>query len=166
MAVTYLTEKVPIIMDSTFASQYPLEILIVDDQVINQRIVTSFLKRLGYDPHAVDRGWKAIAIAQTVRFDLILMDVQMPEMNVLEAANQIRNVLDQKLQIVAMTALSLDQLLALGNLTMLDGYIQKPVTLNNLAHYLKRGRKSRPTLSNARQISPSVRSLPPEPPKS
>ena len=68
-----------------FANKYPMKILVAEDNIINQKVIKQVLNKFGYQPSIVNNGREAFDIAQTERFDLILMDVQMPEMDGLEA---------------------------------------------------------------------------------
>jgi PAS domain S-box-containing protein len=114
----------------------PLKILLAEDSLVNQKLAVSLLKRQGHDVTVVDNGLKAVEAWEAESFDLVLMDVQMPEMDGLEATRQIRSR-EQPSQrhtpIIAMTAYALkgdrERCLAAG----MDGYVPKPVRPKTLA---------------------------------
>ncbi|MCL4207106.1 MAG: GAF domain-containing protein [Pirellulaceae bacterium] len=114
----------------------PLKILLAEDSLVNQKLAVSLLERQGHDVTVVNDGRKAVEALEAESFDLVLMDVQMPEMDGLEATRQIR-LREQSLQrhtpIIAMTAYALkgdrERCLAAG----MDGYVSKPVRPKALA---------------------------------
>ncbi len=114
-------------------SSRSLRILLAEDSRVNQKLAVSLLKRLGHETTVVENGREAVEAAESGTFDLILMDVQMPEMDGLEATRQIRRHEQQHTPILAMTAHALkgdrQRCLDAG----MDGYIAKPVRLKTLA---------------------------------
>jgi signal transduction histidine kinase/DNA-binding response OmpR family regulator len=120
--------------------QTPLRILLAEDNVVNQRMAQLLLERLSQTADIVSNGVEAVKAAGQLPYDLILMDVLMPEMDGLEATREIRARLpkDQQPRIVAMTANALtgdrERCLAAG----MDDYISKPVQLEELAKVLQR----------------------------
>lgn len=120
--------------------QTPLRILVAEDNVVNQRMAQLLLERLSQTADIVSNGAEAVKAATELPYDLILMDVLMPEMDGLDATRQIRTSLpkDQQPRIVAMTANALtgdrERCLAAG----MDDYISKPVQLEELAKVLQR----------------------------
>ncbi len=87
-----------------FALNFPLKILIAEDNIINQKLALKILNKLGYQPKIAEDGKIAVDMCQSEKFDLILMDVLMPEMDGLEATRFIRQNFEHQPQIVAMTA--------------------------------------------------------------
>ena len=83
-----------------------MRILLAEDNVVNQRVATVILGRFGYRADIVGNGEEALAAVRRQSYDLILMDVQMPEMDGLEATQRICAEFpkDQRPEIVAMTA--------------------------------------------------------------
>jgi PAS domain S-box-containing protein len=114
-----------------------LRILVAEDNITNQKVICGILAKMGHSTVAVANGKEAVQALELVRYDLVLMDIQMPEMDGLEAAAVIRNpaspVLDHNIPILALTAHALggdsEKCLAAG----MNGYIPKPVTTKILA---------------------------------
>ena len=108
----------------------PLRVLLVEDNFINQKVASRMLEKNGHTVVTVNNGKEALDILADQQFDAVLMDVQMPEMDGLEATAAIRaseQGTDRHLPIVALTAHALtgDRERCLG--AGMDGYISKPV---------------------------------------
>jgi PAS domain S-box-containing protein len=122
------------------ADELPLKVLLVEDNLVNQKVAARFLERLGYASDLANNGVEGLAAAEANAYDLILMDVQMPEMDGFTASREIRRRLSAELQpkIVALTANALqgdrEQCLEAG----MDDYITKPVKLHELGEVIKR----------------------------
>ena len=135
-------------------SPVPLRILLAEDSAINQKVALRLLERLGYGADVVGDGRQALARLDHAAYDVVLMDVQMPEMDGLEASRAIcaRWAASERPRIIAMTAEAMqgdrDKCLAAG----MDDYIAKPVTLDRLAPALA---KCRP-LAAATAVAPPV----------
>jgi PAS domain S-box-containing protein len=117
-----------------------LRILLAEDNPVNQRVGVALLKRLGHSADVVANGKQAVEQARAKSYDAILMDVEMPEMDGLEATAAIRAWEEGKgarIPIIAMTAHALagyrEHCIAAG----MDGYISKPVSLDQLANELR-----------------------------
>ncbi|MDX2048988.1 MAG: response regulator, partial [Chitinophagaceae bacterium] len=91
-------------LSDNFAKQYPLRILLAEDNAVNQKLAIKILHKLGYEPALAKNGKEALEIVSNENFDIILMDVQMPEMDGLEATRMIRACLAVQPVIVAVTA--------------------------------------------------------------
>jgi len=119
-----------------------LRVLLAEDNAINQKVALRLLERLGYGADVVGDGRQALARLDHAAYDVILMDVQMPEMDGLEASRAIcaRWAASERPRIIAMTAEAMsgdrDKCLAAG----MDDYIVKPVTLDRLAAALAKCR--------------------------
>ncbi len=119
-----------------------LRILLAEDNAINQEVALRLLERLGYRADVVGDGRQALTRLDHAAYDVILMDVQMPEMDGLEASRAIcaRWAASERPRIIAMTAEAMqgdrDKCLAAG----MDDYIVKPVTLDRLAAALAKCR--------------------------
>jgi len=140
-------------------SPVPLRILLAEDNDINQKVALRLLERLGYEADVAGDGRQALARLDQAAYDVILMDVQMPEMDGLEASRAIcaRWAASKRPRIIAMTAEAMqgdrDKCLAAG----MDDYIVKPVTLDRLASALA---KCRP-LAAAAAAAPEAAAAPP-----
>ncbi len=108
----------------------PLQILLVEDNPINQKLATRLLEKAGHTVTLAGNGREALAFLGSATFDVVLMDVQMPEMDGLEATQEIRRQEAgslRRLPIVALTAHALvgdrERCLEAG----MDAYVSKPV---------------------------------------
>ncbi|MBC7850618.1 MAG: response regulator [Chitinophagaceae bacterium] len=120
------------------AAKYPLNILIAEDNLVNQQLALIVLSKLGYSPALAENGREAVEQMLAHNFDLILMDVQMPEMDGHEATRFIRRQNYAQPAIIAMTANAMqgdrEQCLAAG----MDDYISKPVKPEEIAAMLEK----------------------------
>lgn len=102
-------------------------VLLVEDNVNNQRLVTMYLKKLGADVEIANNGKEAIEKAEKNTFDLILMDMQMPVMNGIDATICLREM-DYKNPIVALTANAMKEDVDVCYKAGCDDFIQKPIS--------------------------------------
>ena len=116
----------------------PLKILLVEDNRINQQVISMMLNRLGYDSTIVDNGLEAVRIVERESFDLILMDVQMPVMNGIDATTKIlASHPDGNLQIIALTANATREDRKLCMDAGMTDYMVKPLRRDRLATVLE-----------------------------
>jgi CheY-like chemotaxis protein/HPt (histidine-containing phosphotransfer) domain-containing protein/anti-sigma regulatory factor (Ser/Thr protein kinase) len=108
------------------------EILLVEDNKVNQQVATRFLARLGQNVTLAANGIEAVAIARTRPFDLILMDMQMPEMDGIEATRRIRAEVQNVAPIIAMTANASDDDRRRCIQAGMAAFESKPITLKRL----------------------------------
>lgn len=125
--------------DGQMAEQHPLKILLVEDNMINQRMIKLMLQRMGYLPDVANNGLEALAALRRQIYDVVLMDVQMPEMDGLTATQQIKQGWGEPQPwIIALTASAMwgerDRCLASG----MDDYLVKPIRIAELMQALKR----------------------------
>ena len=115
-----------------------LRILLAEDQPVNQHVALGLLRRLGLEADVVETGRAAVEAVAMFAYDVVLMDIQMPEMDGLDATRAIRAAGGPQPAIVALTANAVGgdaaQCLAAG----MDGYLSKPVRLDALREALER----------------------------
>jgi signal transduction histidine kinase/CheY-like chemotaxis protein len=114
-----------------------LRLLVAEDNLINQKVIQQMLKKIGSRADIVVDGAQALAAVERGQYDLVLMDVQMPEMDGYEATRRIRLLpKKQKPRIIALTANALmgdhEKCISAG----MDGYMSKPVSLDSLVSAL------------------------------
>jgi len=116
-----------------------LKILVVEDNLINQRLCKRLLNKLGYNPEMVDDGKAAVEIVRTMNFDVIFMDLHMPHMNGIDATRIIMNMPTAfKPQIYALTAsLSEEERTQCWQAGMV-GHVPKPFSLNLFVNVLQK----------------------------
>ncbi|MDH5544187.1 MAG: response regulator [Gammaproteobacteria bacterium] len=118
-------------------------ILIADDNQQNMYLVRFLLERAGYDVDEVENGKLAVEACEKTRYDLVLMDIQMPVMDGLEATRIIKRFKPAPL-IVALTAFAMKEDIDSFFSAGCDGYITKPIETNafmeNIADYIKKAK--------------------------
>ena len=119
------------------ALEHPLRVLIAEDNVVNQKVLLGMLARLGYPADVVDDGRKAVAALQQAHYDVVLMDVQMPVMDGLEATQAIRQWLPYQPRIVAVTANALIEERNACLVSGMDDYLAKPIVPEALQRALE-----------------------------
>ena len=130
--------KVKPTMDPGMAQRHPLRILLAEDNVVNQKLALRLLQQMGYRADLASNGLEAVESVERQTYDVILMDVQMPEMDGLEASRRIsgRWPAEKRPRIVAMTANAMqgdrEECLAAG----MDDYLTKPIRIDQLVEAL------------------------------
>jgi CheY-like chemotaxis protein len=125
-------------MDPGMAKRHPLRILLAEDNAVNQKLALRLLQQMGYRADLASNGVEAIECVERQAYDLVLMDVQMPEMDGLEATRRIAATwpAGRRPRIVAMTANAMqgdrEACLAAG----MDDYITKPIRVDALVEAL------------------------------
>ena len=120
------------------AQRHPLRILLAEDNVVNQKLAMRLLQQMGYRADLASNGVEAIESVARQPYDVVLMDVQMPEMDGLEASREItrRWPHRQRPRIVAMTANAMqgdrEACLEAG----MDDYLTKPIRIDQLVEAL------------------------------
>ena len=129
-------------IDSTMAERHPLRVLLVEDNMINQKVASKILSRLGYQSDIASNGFEAIEALERQTYDVVFMDIQMPEMDGNEATKRIRAKWPKDCQpyIIAMTAHALEgdreKYIARG----MDDYVSKPVKVGALIASLEKAK--------------------------
>ena len=132
--------EVPQVYDANLGERQPLRILLAEDNVVNQKVALHLLSRMGYRADVAANGIEVIAALDRQPYDLILMDIQMPEMDGFEATREIcrRWKRQQRPRIAAITANAMqgdkERCLAAG----MDDYICKPIRPEELKDVLER----------------------------
>ncbi len=118
----------------------PARILVAEDHIVNQRVIMRVLDKIGYSAEVVSNGQEALEAVRRRRYDLVLMDCQMPQLDGLEATRRIRREEGSRarIPIVALTANALtgerERCLSAG----MDDYLSKPFMPEDLAAIVKR----------------------------
>jgi signal transduction histidine kinase/HPt (histidine-containing phosphotransfer) domain-containing protein/BarA-like signal transduction histidine kinase len=127
-------------LDPDLARRLPLHLLLADDNTINQKVGLTILRKLGYRADIANNGLEVLKALEQKAYDILFLDVQMPEMDGLEAARQIcqRWPAERRPRIIAMTGNALmgdrEKCLQAG----MDDYISKPVRIADLQSALQR----------------------------
>jgi len=126
-------------LSTNVAKNWPLDVLLAEDNPVNQKFALRTLEKLGYKADLAENGLQVLRRLEKKAYDLILMDIQMPEMDGVETTIIIRSRVAEEVrpQIVALTAHAMpgdrEKYLSLG----LDDYISKPIKLEELIRVLK-----------------------------
>jgi signal transduction histidine kinase len=135
---------------TSLAARLPLRILLADDSLVNQKVGKCFLEKLGYRAEVVADGYEVLGALERQPYDIVFLDVQMPEMDGYETAQQLRRrwTDEDRPRIIAMTGNAMqgdrERCLEAG----MDDYIAKPLRLDDLRTALERwGRSSVPAAS-------------------
>ncbi|WMX13669.1 response regulator [Aureispira sp. CCB-E] len=135
------TRKKATIFNTLLGKQIPLKILIVEDDFINQKVIGKVLIKLGYKADISSNGLEALEKLKNTTYDLIFMDIQMPEMDGYETTQSIRNnssLNHSQLIIIAMTANAMqedrDKCLSIG----MNDYISKPVIAQEIEQIIRK----------------------------
>jgi PAS domain S-box-containing protein len=128
------------VMDAGMAQRLPLRILLAEDNAVNQKLALRLLSQMGYRADVAGNGLEAIQALERQAYDVILMDVQMPEMDGLEATRQICQCwpVGKRPRIIAMTANAMqgDREMCLD--AGMDDYLSKPIRVSELVTALTR----------------------------
>jgi CheY-like chemotaxis protein/HPt (histidine-containing phosphotransfer) domain-containing protein len=157
-------------LDSTLAARLPMRLLLADDNAVNQKVAIRLFDQMGYHLDLASDGLEALDAVKRQPYDIIFMDVQMPEIDGLEATRRIRS-LEQEIQrrrsvIVAMTASAMsgdrEKCLAAG----MDDYLSKPVRPEAVQAALQRWGPQMSNLAPPKETVPPTSSKAPEPAES
>jgi len=121
-------------LDAGMATRHPLRILLAEDNVVNQKLAMRLLQQMGYRADLASNGIEAIECVERQTYDVVLMDVQMPEMDGLEASRRITARLPAatRPRIVAMTANAMQGDREMCMAAGMDDYVTKPIRVDAL----------------------------------
>jgi len=126
------------LLDVEFSKLFPFKILVAEDNLINQKLIQRVLSKLGFEIEMATNGLDALRMMEAEGYNLILMDVQMPEMDGIEATQKIRRRPYKQPYIIALTANAMpedrEKCIAAG----MDDYLGKPMKIDELIAALKR----------------------------
>lgn len=140
------------LLDPGFAKLIPIRILLAEDNVINQKIAKRILEKMGYNIDVAANGLEVLSAVKRQQYDLIFMDIQMPEMDGIEATGKLIETYGKERlpKIVAMTANAMEgdkeRCLAAG----MDDYISKPIIIEEIRNVLEKWGKKAKTEDNGK----------------
>lgn len=125
-------------IDASLAEKYPLRILVAEDNMVNQKLVISLLSKMGYKVSSVINGRDALETVKRHEYDIILMDIQMPEMTGLEATVRIKEEVPEEKQplIIALTANAMVEDKEICFSAGMVDYMSKPINVTTLQNML------------------------------
>ncbi len=126
-------------LNQEFAQQFPMQILIAEDNALNQKLIQKMLRRLGYEPVIVEDGSEALEAVKSSCFNLLLMDLQMPKIDGIEATRLIIEQIPEEDRpvIIALTAVVSNDVKQSCMDIGMKGFISKPISMKKLAETLK-----------------------------
>ncbi len=148
-------EESEIVIDPAIAEKNPLKILLVEDYATNQKMITLMLQRMGYQADIANNGLEALTALRHQLYDVVLMDMQMPEMDGMTATHYICQEWDISIRprIIALTASAMlsnkENYLASG----IDDYLAKPFRIKELMQVLNKSWINRKELGQTSKVS-------------
>jgi len=138
-------DKLPATTGDMLGESHPLRILVAEDHSVNQLVARFMLQRLGYSADFVANGEEALAAVERQSYDVVFLDIQMPEMDGLEAARALceRWAPHERPRIVGMSATVLDEDRLAARDAGMDDFVPKPIVLAELEAALARTTPSR-----------------------
>ena len=127
------------ILDPEMATRHPLRILLAEDNLVNQKLALRLLEQMGYSADVANNGLEAIDRVERDIYDVVLMDVQMPEMDGLDATRHIAKTqnAENRPKIIAMTANAMQGDREMCLEAGMDDYVTKPIRVDRLVEALK-----------------------------
>jgi CheY-like chemotaxis protein len=125
-------------IDPAMAARHPLRILLAEDNAVNQKLAMRLLQQMGYRADLAANGIEAVQSVQRQAYDVVLMDVQMPELDGLDATRQICSLMPNggRPRIVAMTANAMQGDREMCMAAGMDDYLTKPIRVDRLVEAL------------------------------
>ncbi|MBF0399077.1 MAG: response regulator, partial [Desulfobacterales bacterium] len=139
-----LEQKPKLVTQYTLSTvnKHKIRILLAEDNIVNQKLALRFLEKLGCSADTVANGREALKALDLVKYDIVLMDVQMPEMDGIETTKIIRTptsrVLDHNVPIIAMTAHAMKEDRQICLDSGMNDYVSKPIKLEKLAEAIEK----------------------------
>jgi signal transduction histidine kinase/ligand-binding sensor domain-containing protein/DNA-binding response OmpR family regulator len=131
-------QQVQTAVSKNFAKSYPMSILIAEDNLINQKLAMHMLSKMGYSADIAENGHVALNAMVSKHYNLILMDVQMPDMDGLETTRFIRSNMQEQPVIIAMTANAMPEDRQACMDAGMNDYLSKPMKLSDLMEMLEK----------------------------
>ncbi len=125
----------PLLSDS-FALNFPFKIIVAEDNLMNQKLILRVLSKLGYKPDLANDGVEVLERLSKEAYDLVLMDIQMPNLDGLQATRKIREIYGSRPLIAAMTANALSEDKENCFNAGMDDYMSKPINIEVLMNKL------------------------------
>ncbi len=149
--------------DVAMCSRLPMRILLAEDNEVNRQVALRMLKAFGYQADVAANGIEAIAALHRQPYDLVLMDIQMPEMDGLEATRRIVRDFepDARPQVVAMSANAMREDLDVAVQAGVDDYVVKPISVVALRRALERSGRLQASRASAPPPTPTPAPAPP-----
>jgi CheY-like chemotaxis protein len=134
------TDNFHVVCRSGLAAELPFSILVAEDNPVNQKVARCFLEKLGYAADFVADGVQAVRALRGQAYDVVLMDVEMPNLNGCDATRQIREIPGTSLVpwIIALTAHALDSIREACFEAGMNDYLAKPIKIDQLESALRR----------------------------
>jgi len=151
------TEREP--LEDAMCTPQPMRILLVDDAPVNREVATGLLEMFGHDVEVATNGREAVTMLEHHHFDVVLMDLEMPEMDGLSATRAIRNrerMEAIRTPIIAMTAHATAEVRDQCTRAGMDGYLTKPIQPKELFQALEEVQRSQKPGAVAEDCSPGV----------
>ncbi|HZY39640.1 MAG TPA: response regulator, partial [Mucilaginibacter sp.] len=126
------------LLDSQFSNLYPFKILVAEDNPINQKLIQRVLNKLGFEIDTAVNGLDVLTMIADKSYDVIFMDVQMPDMDGIEATQKIRRQNSRQPYIIALTANAMVEDRDLCLKAGMNDYLSKPMKIEELTDALKR----------------------------
>lgn len=142
-----------------------LHILVAEDNFANQLVAKTLLLRAGHNVTTANNGREAVMAAQSTPYDIILMDIEMPEMNGIEATEEIRQVPgpNQKTKIIALTAYGSPSEKYTYKHSGIDATLSKPLRMNRLAEFLRESKETNRGEASDKPLNLASHTPPPSP---
>ncbi|HEX6162473.1 MAG TPA: ATP-binding protein [Vicinamibacterales bacterium] len=128
--------------DETLAERVPMRILVAEDNGVNRKVVLAMLRRFGYDADVAVNGREAVEAARRQRYDVVLMDIQMPEMDGLDATRMILALKTAPRRIIGLSANAMAEDIDAATQAGMTGYLAKPVNPAELRTALETAAKT------------------------